>query len=221
MLKRRTMGRFLILLGGELQPTPRLARQIAGARVIAADSGIRHAGPLGVVPELWVGDFDSAEAADFERHADVPRESFPAAKDMTDGELAVARALAGGATGIVLAGAFGGSRPDHAFLHLTMGLRLAAEGVDVLLSSGREEGRPLLAGGGIAAFDYRAGTLFSVLGFSRLAGLTIEGARWPLANRTMELGSSLTISNEVSDGPLRIALDEGTAMLLAYPAPDA
>lgn len=215
------MGRFLILLGGELMPTPRLERQVAGARVIAADSGIRHAALLGTVPELWVGDFDSAGTADFERHAAVPRASFPAAKDVTDGELAVAEAQARGATAIVLAGAFGGSRPDHAFLHLTMGLKLAGEGVAVLLSSGREEGRPLLAGRGPAAFDYETGTLFSVLGFSRLRGLTIEGARWPLKSRTMELGSSLTISNEVAEPPLRVSLDEGDAMLLAYPSPVA
>ncbi|TIU70061.1 MAG: thiamine diphosphokinase, partial [Mesorhizobium sp.] len=34
------MGTFTILLGGELIRTPRLERQIAGSRVIAADAGI-------------------------------------------------------------------------------------------------------------------------------------------------------------------------------------
>ena len=57
------MTLFLILLGGELTVTERLMRQISGARVIAADSGMRHAAALGVNPELWIGDFDSSDAA--------------------------------------------------------------------------------------------------------------------------------------------------------------
>ena len=60
------MSRFIILLGGKLVRTPRLDAQMAGARVIAADAGMCHAAMLGVVPELWVGDFDSAPA-------DLPR----------------------------------------------------------------------------------------------------------------------------------------------------
>jgi len=56
------MSRFTLLLGGDLVRTPLLDRQVAGSRVIAADSGIRHAESLGVTPEMWVGDFDSAPA---------------------------------------------------------------------------------------------------------------------------------------------------------------
>ncbi|TIT31323.1 MAG: thiamine diphosphokinase, partial [Mesorhizobium sp.] len=53
------MSTFTILLGGDLLRTPRLDRQVEGSRVIAADAGIGHARMLGLVPELWVGDFDS------------------------------------------------------------------------------------------------------------------------------------------------------------------
>lgn len=49
------MSTFVILLGGDLVVTERLKRQIAGARVLAADGGIRHAEALGVEPELWLG----------------------------------------------------------------------------------------------------------------------------------------------------------------------
>jgi thiamine pyrophosphokinase len=208
------VSRFVVLLGGDLVATPRLAAQMDGARVIAADSGIRHAAALGVTPELWTGDFDSVDDAMRSEHATVPVEAFPPEKDKTDGEIAVEAALARGASEIVLAGAFGGPRADHAFLHLAACLRLAEGGLACLLTSGRQEGSPLLPGD--TEFDYEAGTLFSVLAFSDLHGLTLSGAKWPLADRHVPFGSSLTLSNEVA-GRLTASLGSGRAMLIAHP----
>ncbi|MET3519431.1 thiamine diphosphokinase [Mesorhizobium abyssinicae] len=210
------MGTFTILLGGDLVRTPRLESQLAGARVIAADGGIGHARMLGLTPELWVGDFDSVPADLPHDLAAVPRQVFPAEKDKTDGELAIAAALERGATALVLAGAFGGKRADHAFLHLALAVRLAEAGISVLLTSGAQEGIPLLPGK--AGFDYADGTLFSVLGFSDLSGLSVTGAKWPLDHVEVAFGSSLTISNEVK-GRLEIALGHGRALLLAHPYP--
>lgn len=210
------MSRFVILLGGDIQPTPRLAAQIEGARAIAADGGMRHATTLGLVPELWTGDFDSVPEGLAAAWPDIPREKFPTEKDKTDGEIAVNAALARGASSLVLAGAFGGARADHAFLHLVLAIRLAEQGFPTILTDGRQEGRPLL--NGATEFDYSPGTLFSILGFSRLVGLSVAGARWPLDRIAMPYGSSLTISNEVT-GELRIELESGRAMLVAHPYP--
>lgn len=207
------MSTFTILLGGELRRTPRLDRQVAGSRVVAADAGIGHAAMLGVVPELWVGDFDSVPQDLPDAFQAVPRMAFPAEKDKTDGELAVEAAFARGATALVLAGAFGGPRADHAFLHMTLAIRLAEAGAGVLLTSGSQEGVPLRAGR--THFDYADGTLFSILGFSDLSGLSLTGAKWPLDDVRVPFGSSLTISNEVR-GRLEVALGGGRAMLLAH-----
>ena len=207
------MSHFVILLGGDLSPTPRLRGQVAGARAIAADSGIRHAEALGLDPGLWTGDFDSVDEGLRGKFERIPTEIFPAEKDMTDGEIAVEAALARGATSLVLAGAFGGRRADHAFLHLAAAIRLAEGGMPVVLSSGDQEGRPLLTGD--AAFDFPDGTLFSILGFTPLTGLTVRGAKWPLDDAAVPFGSSLTISNEVR-GALSITLGEGRALLVAH-----
>lgn len=207
------MSRFTILLGGELVRTPRLAAQAAGTRVIAADSGIRHADTLGIVPELWLGDFDSVSEAMAATYPDTPRRVFQSDKDKTDGELAVEAALERGATSLLLAGAFGGPRADHAHLHLALALRLAKSGIKVIVSSGWQEGRPLLPGW--SRFDYDPGTMFSILAFSDLTGLTVTGARWPLDRVTVPFGSSLTISNEVTR-ELAVELGSGRALLLAH-----
>lgn len=211
------MSRFAILLGGEIVRTPRLDRQLSDARVIAADSGIRHAAMLGVAPELWTGDFDSVPEEMRAQHDGVPTEIFPPEKDKTDGEIAIDAALERGASEIVLAGAFGGARSDHAFLHLTAAIELAERGLSVLLTSGRQEGCPLVPGR--HAFDYGPGTLFSVLCFEEVTGLTLKGAKWPLEKRDIPFGSSLTLSNE-TQGPLSVSLRAGRALLLAHPYPE-
>lgn len=209
------MSRFAILLGGALRRTPALEARIAGARFIAADSGMRHAETLGVTPELWAGDFDSVSDRLSAAHADVPREIHPPDKDRTDGEIAVEAALRLGATSLVLVGAFGGRRVDHFYQHLAQALRLAEAGVPTVLTSGDQEGLPLTVGER-QEFDYPDGTLFSILAFGALSGLTVEGAKWPLDAVEVPFGSSLTISNEVR-GRLAVTLREGRALLIAHP----
>ena len=211
------MSRFAILLGGDLSPSPLVTQQVAGARFIAADAGMHHAIALGVVPELWVGDFDSVPFALPPHLAAVEQTRFPTDKAKTDGELAIEIALERGATDLVLVGAFGGPRSDHAFLHMALACRLAESGLPVLLTSGAQEGHPL-SGGSVTRFDYPQGTLFSVLGFGDLSGLSLVGAKWPLADVEVSFGSSLTLSNE-TDGRLTVTLGHGRALLVAHPHP--
>lgn len=209
------MSTFVILLGGDLAVTDRLRAQIKGARFLAADGGMRHAMSLGVVPELWLGDFDSTAPELLEKFKDVPRQTFPVAKDMTDGELALNEAYRLGATRVILCGAFGGDRTDHTLLHLTMATRHAIEGRQILLSSGFEEAMPLVPGN--YQYDLPDGSVFSILSFSQLEGLTIEQAEWPLDKITLPLGSSLTVSNIVR-GTLCVSLRLGHAILIAKPS---
>ncbi|WP_438751473.1 thiamine diphosphokinase [Pararhizobium sp. O133] len=205
---------FAILMGGALVPTERLAAQLTRARVIAADGGMRHARTLGLAPELWVGDFDSTPAALVEQWPDVHREPYPPAKNETDGEIAVAAALERGAKKLILAGALGGERSDHAFMHLLYAAKLAEDGLDVLLTSGEEEAWPLLPGN--RAIDLPKGSLFSILGLDTLTGLCIEGARYPLHDFHLPFGSSRTVSN-VAEGTVRFTLSSGRALILARP----
>lgn len=206
------MSTFVILLGGDLVVTDRLKRQIAGARILAADSGISHAAALGVEPELWLGDFDSASAELQAQYAHLPQKRFPSAKDMTDGELAFEEAYARGATRVIFCGAFGGQRTDHTLQHLTMATAQAARGREILLSSGAEEAWPLPPGDYI--YDFPDGTPFSVINFSTVEGLSIKNAKWPLDNVTLPFGSSWTVSNVVC-GTLRVTVRSGLAILIA------
>lgn len=208
------MSKFLILLGGPLKVGPRLRAQVEGARAIAADGGIRHAEALGIRPEIWVGDFDSSDEALAARYVAIPRLEYPAEKALTDGELALQIALDRGATEIVMAGALGGERADHAWAHVVQAMALALEGRRVLLTSGDEEGHPLLPGR--LTLDLPKASMFSVLGLDRLEGLTISNARYPLEGFQLPFGSSRTISN-VAEGKVTFDLRAGRALVLARP----
>lgn len=210
------MTRFAILLGGELTVTRRLRAQVAGARFIAADSGMMHAAALHVVPELWVGDFDSAGSELAIQYRDIPREMFPAEKDATDGAIAVAEALRRGATEIALVGGLGG-QSDHTLGLLGQALQLARNGVSCLLSSGEEEAHPLVPGE--LALDLPSGSRVSLVPYCDFEGLDLDGVHWPLKQRDVPLGSTLTLSN-VATGPVQIRLRSGYGMAFAYPGLD-
>ena len=207
------MSRFCILLGGSVVVTPRLLQQISGCRCIAADGGMAHAQPLDLSVELWVGDFDSSSRELESRYAQVERRSFPAAKDMTDGDLAAQAAIARGATSLVLVGAMGGQF-DHALAHLTLALRLSRSGCATMLTSGSEEAHPLLPGK--LALSLPADSRISLLPLSDLEGLSLRGTRWPLDNVDVELGSTLTLSNSVL-GAVEVSLASGYGILIVYP----
>ena len=128
----------LLPAGGGLQRLPRLI-------------GLSRA--LGLVPELWVGDFDSSGSELMRDYALVPRQTHSADKDATDGEIAVKEALRLGASEIILIGGLGGES-DHATAHLGLALYLAKSGLRCFISNGNEEAYPLIAGA--YEFDFGA-----------------------------------------------------------------
>ena len=207
-------SRFAILLDGALTPTDRLRAQLDGCRVLAADGGIRHAETLGLEPELWLGDFDSAGEELEQRFGSIRRQSYPSEKAVSDGEIAIRHALDQGAKHLVLVGALGGERSDHAFFNLAAAASLAIERTElrITLTSGLEEALPLLPGR-VLRPDWPAGTLFSIPGFTAMSGLSVRNAKWPLDNVEVPFGSTLTLSNIAGNG-LEIILRNGTTVAI-------
>ncbi|AJY44716.1 thiamine diphosphokinase [Martelella endophytica] len=206
---------FTVLLSGALVIDDRVRRLVAGSRVIAADGGMAHADGLGVKPELWVGDFDSTDAALSERFPDVERQGFPPAKNETDGALAVAVALERGARRIVMAGALQGERTDHGMMNMLHAVSLAEGGIDIVLTSGTEEAWPLLPG--TTTIDMPKGALFSILGFADLSGLSIENAGYELDGFEAPFGLPRTVSNIAGKSPVAITLKTGRGIVLVRP----
>jgi thiamine pyrophosphokinase len=206
------MSKFAILLGGEVTPTARLKRQLEGARVIAADGGMAHAKLLRLVPELWVGDFDSTSQALSEHWHNVPRQTHPVEKDASDGELAISEALRRGATSLVLVGGLGGQL-DHVLAHAGFLVALTRRDIAAFMTSGTEEARGLVSE--MQLSDLATGTRLSIMPLTDLAGLSISGVKWPLQGAKVPLGSAMTLANIVT-GNVQVSLKFGHAILITY-----
>jgi len=203
--------KYVILLNGELTVTDRLKQQITGSQIVAADGGMRHAEALDVCPVLWIGDFDSSDGQLQKKWRHVPRETYPADKDQTDGELAIEFALKNGAQEIVLVGGLGG-RTDQSVGHLMQLIKLRQQNIKCFISSGIEEAWPLLCGR--TKMDFPPHTRLSIVGLTDIEGLDLKGVKWPLENVEVELGSTLTISNEVVD-MVSIEVKSGYGIIVA------
>jgi thiamine pyrophosphokinase len=195
--------------------------------VIAADGGARHAGPLGLRVDRWVGDGDSIEpdAVAQLAAAGVDIRRSPTDKDESDTELAVLSAVDAGAGAVTILGGLGGVRVDHALSNVELLEHPALAGRPAWLYDERGVRVSLLTapdGSGRAVTREaagRAGDLVSLipLGVSA-AGVTTEGLRYPLAGEALVLGRTRGVSN-VRTGPVaRITLESGRLLVIESPA---
>jgi thiamine pyrophosphokinase len=192
----------------------------ANRYVIAADSGLDNAIAAGIVPDLVVGDLDSVtpEGVAWGRLHAVPFEVYPADKDLTDTQLALGAALDPASTpgriDSVLLVSGGGDRLDHSISALTV---LGHESLGVCKSVRALWGTSLvqvLHAPGYWEFDIRRETTFSLLALhGECSRVTLDGAKWPLADADIVPASSLGVSN-VAIETLRLSVGTGVLTLI-------
>jgi thiamine pyrophosphokinase len=210
--------RAVVVAHGDVLPSD---RAVIGAKdfVVAADGGAFALERWKVLPHLVVGDMDSLGDAGIERFArqGIPVTKYPVAKDESDLELAVAQAIAAGATEIVLLGAFGGERLDHETANLLLladprynGVRLEARRGALRVRALHGEGSLSLAG--------PVGALVTLLPVNGHAeGVTTEGLRYALRDEALGFGRARGLSNEVASLPAKVSLDKGTLLVFEGP----
>jgi thiamine pyrophosphokinase len=190
------------------------------ALVVAADGGARGAEALGLQIDLLVGDGDSLGAADTARltAAGIEVRTAPTAKDESDTELAVLAAIERGATEIVILGAFGGSRFDHALANVVLLALPALDGRPCILLDARTR-VALLTGPASLELSGRAGDLVSLLPLGDgVAGVATSGLAYPLAEEPLPLGPARGLSN-VRTGPVAtVSVTAGRLLVVESPS---
>ena len=212
------MKRCLIITGGsiDLEFVRSYLAKEKFERIIAVDRGLAAAGALGLVPDAAVGDFDSVDPAilaEFRRQEHIVWEVHQPEKDDTDTELAIKRALAMGASHIVLLGATGG-RLDHLLGNIHLLFPCLQRGVQASIV---DPGNKLYLIDGEHHFKKKDvwGTYVSFLPLTEeVRGITLRGFKYPLTDRDISIGTSLCISNELEDEEASITFREGVLVVV-------
>lgn len=188
--------------------------------VVAADGGAHGARSLGFAVDLLVGDADSIRPDELARlqAEGVPIRRAERAKDESDTELAVAAAIEFGAGAIVVVGALGGRRLDHALANIGLLAHPALAGRPCCLLAEDSRVR-LLTGPATLDLSGRVGDLVSLLAFGDGAtGVTTTGLAYPLRDEPLPAGPARGLSNLRLDETAAVHLRTGRLLVVESPA---
>ena len=201
----------IVLAGGEPVTAPLPRALPAAATVIAADSGLMLAEPLGLDVDRIVGDLDSVDADQLERARarGVPVDRYPVDKDQTDLAIALDAAASLAPAEVTVVGGHGG-RLDH----LLAGTSLLAAATYAELTI-----RALMGPAVVtivrdrAGLTGRVGELVSLLAMHGPArGVVTQGLRFPLDDEELASGSSRGVSNVLAEPTAHVSLRDGVLL---------
>jgi thiamine pyrophosphokinase len=184
-----------------------------GRYIVAVDRGLNTVSELGLTPDLFVGDGDSARG-------DVvamlnPRRTrvvmLPVHKDVSDLEAAFDQLTVMGFSGpvVVLAGL--GGRLDHLLFNLQLAVRYMTVFEDICFEDAQCMARPLA---GVADLALASGQVVSLVPQTQQVQLTLEGFEYPLVHAVVAQGSTRTLSNVVRAPAQRVVVEQGTALMI-------
>lgn len=196
--------RAVIIGNGDIKSYDRIKERIRHDDfIICADGGYNHAKKMGIIPDVLIGDFDSAK--DFNEVQN--RIEYPVRKDFTDGELAVEYAVEHGADSVCLIG-MTGDRLDHTLADIML---LDKCKNSVLIDDNNEI---YLLKDKLMIHGKSSQTLSIVPIFSDAEGLCTKGLEYPLNNETLYFASTRGISNVMTEDVCEITIKRGCALVI-------
>lgn len=182
--------------------------------VIAADAGLEVLRPLHISPNAVVGDLDTVDKKvleEYQNQPDIEFEIHKPEKDETDTELALLTAARQGCEAVDILGALGG-RMDHAIGNIQLMYQFFCQGMEVNIYDARNR-LYLLGGHKVFHREEVYGKYISFLPMTEtVEGLTLRGFKYPLQRRTIGLGTSLCISNELKREEGILELERGVLL---------
>jgi thiamine pyrophosphokinase len=208
--------RIVIFANGQLNQPDAVQRRLrATDRIYCADGGTRHALALGLTPHVIVGDLDSIapDTADELAAAGTTLHRYPIHKDQTDLELTFDWALKENPAEIMLIGALGG-RLDQMLANILLLTRPAYNGIDLTLTDGPQWAKLIRANEGCTVTGHPGDTLSLVPLSATVSRVNFTGVDWPLRDATLELGSTWSISNQLTDTEATVSIGDGLLLLI-------
>jgi len=192
--------------------------------VIAADGGAIKAELVGLVPDLVVGDADSLtpQAIERLRGRGIEVRVHPQDKSESDTELCLREAVHRGATQVVILGALGGLRFDHALANLLLLTLPELTGREVVLADATTSVRVMGSRSPDLLHLHGApGDIVSLLPLTEVVnGVQTTGLAYPLAGEQLRQGPARGLSNVMQVDGATISIDGGRlAVIHSRPQP--
>jgi thiamine pyrophosphokinase len=161
---------------------------------ICADGGARYARVLSVKPDVLLGDFDSLDEDTLNYFKTIGTKIFryPVAKNYTDTQLAIDKAIEMGSNEMVLLGVIG-SRLDHTLANISMLYYLYERGVKAEIVN--ENNRIILLKGENVLKGKKGGTISFIPFLGDVEKITLRGFYYNLDEAELPKDISLGISN--------------------------
>lgn len=198
----------LIFAGGTFDGLPEGISLSDFSLTVAADKGYLYAESVGIIPDIFVGDFDSLPKDTVVKSPKVY--SLNPIKDATDTKEAMDIAILSGAKEITILGALGG-RIDHTLGNIGLLKYGQEKGVPVTLADCENQ---VMLVSESAKIEKKEGFCLSLIPLTTCSGVSISGVYYPLDDATLDLGTTLGISNEFVENFATIEVKEGNLLLM-------
>lgn len=199
--------RTLIFSGGEFTRLPDSIDLNNYDLIIAADSGYLAARDCGIVPDVFVGDFDSLLKEEVSAAKII---SLNPVKDKTDTQEAIDYAVSQGIKFITIVGALG-NRFDHTLANVH--LLKYAKNLGVFAEIADTHTYITLVNDELS-IKKKDGFCISLLPISDCFGVSVSGVFYPLDNADMPIGNPYGISNEFTDDFAKISVKSGELLVI-------
>ena len=194
-----------------------------GDYCIACDAGFKYAQEMGILPDLIVGDFDSASEEDpmLIRSIEEIEQNDPerivrlnVVKDDTDTMKAVKIGLSKGYRKFYLYGATGGRRIDHTMANIQTLLFIKHNGGKGYIMD--SDKMLMIAENEEIRFNVGNTGYISIFSLSKVSkGVTLKGLMYTLQNGELKNDFPLGVSNEfIIDEEACVSVEDGTLLII-------
>ncbi len=187
--------------------------------ILCVNGGAGHALAMGLKPDIVIGDLDSLLASDRETvdEIEVQLIRHPSEKDKSDLELALDHAVDLQPSEIIIIGALGGARFDHAFINVMLLFMPLRKGIPARIIEERQE---ILMAKKEAALSGVIGDYLSLFALTNeVSGIVTEGLKYPLKNESLFFASTRGLSNELTASKIKVSIQSGLLLIVKTPTP--
>ncbi|MDD4363906.1 MAG: thiamine diphosphokinase [Atribacterota bacterium] len=179
--------------------------------IIAADNGLSLLDRFQFIPDLIVGDLDSAPKALLDKYKHIPAEKHPVKKDFSDSELSIKKAISIQPEEIILL-AMTGNYFDHSYANILNLFRNYQKGILMKIITSNSMIFPIVEK--TILYNLK-GRRFSLFPIESIRNISLKGSLYQFMKKDLQI-TDYSISNVIVDKKLEIEFDKGKLFCVLF-----